>query len=424
MIDNKNNPPILSRLDDSERDDIITDEELEEIGVAYGSQERYEEAMRGLAGRLSGAKMGLRDDVSVGDGRKSPKIKAGESTVPVGALPKIKRINITGKSILSADDAAQLFSVFRDPRIEIFNIAYVSKSKEVLAHTAWTCGLPTLVSNADGKTFEDGLSSIQTTMKQLGADKIWIAHNHPSGNPDPSIEDKRSTMAYASFLKDRFAGHIILDHDEYSIVFHNGTSMRLPLNEPVEDFETEKRRKASVVSGSKDIASMFKKVLSDSDEDTVVHAVLDNRNRVVSWAYGETNYTNEIKDYMRISGGKTVITITNSESLFEEYCFKANNALNSKHDIFLDIVLVNRETGNLRLSHAKSESYFGGNWQLNEAKELKYVVKNFALQHEKKLSQAPNPPLSRGEAINVRKERSMSDEFSELEDLSPKSKHS
>ena len=125
---------ILDRLDDSEKGDKITDEELKEIGVAYGSREKYEEAMREIRDQLSGS-LGRVTSISGSVDDRSAKIRSGTTTVPLGNLPKIKKLNIVGKEITSADDAAKLFSSFRDPRIEIFNIAYTSPSGEVLAHS-------------------------------------------------------------------------------------------------------------------------------------------------------------------------------------------------------------------------------------------------------------------------------------------------
>ena len=93
MANDFNNTSILSQLDDSEKSDIITQEELEEIGVAYGSKEKYEQAMRTLAEHLSGAPLG-RSFVSVGVGKTSPRIREGTSTVSLGDLPKLKKINI------------------------------------------------------------------------------------------------------------------------------------------------------------------------------------------------------------------------------------------------------------------------------------------------------------------------------------------
>jgi len=361
---------LLAQLDGSEKSSIITDEELEEIGAAYGSRAKYEEAMRSIAERISGAPLGRRDvSVPVGHGKIFPRVFAGTSTVPLGSLPEIKRINIVGKAINSAADAAQLFSLFRDPRIEIFNIAYASKNGAVLAHAAWTSGLPGLAVSTYGLTPFDGLDLIQKTKERLNADTIWIAHNHPSGNPKPSGNDIEVTKFYAAHFGDAFAGHIVLDHDTFSMIFHDGASIQGRLKEPARNYASGRRMRSATIDGPQLVAGMFKKVLAVG-EDTAAIAVLDGRHRVVSWLYANSGDASEIKKYMRVSGGAKAIAITNSNALFENYCSLSDRALDTKDDIFLDVIRVNRLTGDFEQSHA----FHGGDWQMSESKGAKFVL--------------------------------------------------
>jgi DNA repair protein RadC len=408
MPDDPNNQSILSQLDDSEKGDIITDEELEEIGVAYGSKAKYEQSMRGIAERLSAAQARRGTYVPVGNGRTSPRIKAGTSTVPVGNLPKIKRVNIVGKAIHNAGDAAQLFSIFRDPRIEIFNIAYVSRTGKVLAHSAWTSGLPSNSTFVDGNTRDEGFQLIQKTMEHLGANHFWVSHNHPSGNPEPSVEDEKATEAYRSCFKEKFAGHIILDHKEYSLFendfFNNRSFERRAFKEPVKRFITERQERAITISDPEDIARLFKNVFS-KNADTTAYAVLDNKNRVVSWLYGGDSYADELKEYMRAAGGAKVITLTNNSFLYDKHCFRANQSGDKKYDVMLDVILVNRKTGDFERSHSRDEPPSGAAWQYNEPKSLNYIVKNHVNNPELELS----PTLS-GPANNI-KVNAMPDEY-------------
>ena len=214
---------LFSQLDNIEKNDIITDEELEEIGVVYGSREKYEETMRSLAGRLSGTQARRHASVTVGMGRTQARINQGTSTAPLGDLSGIKKINIAGRVINTAGDAALLLSSFRDPRIEIFNIVYTSRTGEILAHTAWTNGLPGFVSTIDKPSPGESLGRILKIKENLNAEKIWIAHNHPSGDPAPSDQDIVATRLYASSFGEAFCGHIVLDHDKYTFTgkIHN-----------------------------------------------------------------------------------------------------------------------------------------------------------------------------------------------------------
>ena len=336
--------------------------------------------------------MGRRTYVPVGNGRKGPRIKAGTSTVPLGDLPKVKRINIVGKVIHSASDAAQLFSVFRDPRIEIFNVAYFSRYGKVLAHTAWTCGLPSLSPSVYSYTLDDGFSKIQKTLEHLGASHIWIAHNHPTGNPNPSAQDEIVTENYRSYFKDKFAGHIILDHKEYSLYesdfFNNRSFETHTFKEPVKKLISKRLEDTVSASNPVDIARIFKKVFS-SNEDVTAHAILDHKNRVVSWVYGGDNFSSELKEYMRAAGGTRVTTLTNNGLLYGKYCSRADQSLSTENNVLLDVILVNRWTGNYIKSHANDDFYRGATWQHFEEKKISYVVNSLSSKKEMDLNQPP-----------------------------------
>ena len=83
MHNRQNKLSLLSQLDESERGNIITAGELEEIGAAYESKEKYEETMRDLAERLSKPRMGRGNTyVPVGSGKTSQKLKRARQWYP------------------------------------------------------------------------------------------------------------------------------------------------------------------------------------------------------------------------------------------------------------------------------------------------------------------------------------------------------
>jgi hypothetical protein len=382
MPSNAENLTFLSQLDESEKSGIITDKELEEIGVAYGSRENYTEAMRSFTWRLSGHPTRRPASVPGGTGEAPPRINRATSTVPLGDIPRIKRINIVGKSISTADDASRLFSAFRDPRIEILNIVYASSDGRVLAHTAWTSGLPGVVRNVESGSLSEGLNRILSIKNSLGADKIWLAHNHPSGNPEPSSEDISTTKYYHYFFGDGFAGHIVLDHDKYSMIAPNGNHTIWKLKKPVRNFISKNRKNAAIFHSQETIAAMFKKVLSSKEAVSVI-AVLDNGNKVVSWTYSDHSYVQGIKDYMRVSGGSKVIALSNDDALYKRYYTLAESVRATKNDVFLDVIKVDRVLGLLEGSLSLSQNMNAGSkWQLHESKLVKYIVNNRALQHD------------------------------------------
>jgi hypothetical protein len=110
----------------------------------------------------------------------------------------------------------------------------------------------------------------------------------------------------------------------------------------------------------------------------------------------------EIKGYMRAAGGAKAVAVTNSGALFEKYCSLSERALNTPNDIFLDVVQVNRLTGDFENSHA----FYGGDWQMSEAKEVKFVIGGYGE------GIARSPPLS-GRDFNSKEENGAAGLFNE-----------
>ena len=371
MSDNNENLSLLSQLDDSEKSDIITDEELEEIGVAYGSRKKYEEAMRFLEYRISGTQVGRKNvSIPVGGETRSGRIYKGKTIVPYGNIPKIKKINIVGKTIKSPRDAALLFSAFRDPRIEINNIFYTSLDGKVLAHTAWTCGLPGINIAYPNKSVVEGFHQINNLITNLDADKIWFSHNHPSGNPDPSVEDIHVSKYYANYFKEKFAGQIIIDHNDYSVITNDGTSIRVPFNEPLKNYISKTRENADIIRRPETIANKFKKIFLNFD-DINAFAILDRKHHIVCWTYGDSDNPNEIKDFMRAAGGDCVISMTNSDDMYKKYNSMSIKISNTENDIFLDVIQISRIDGDVLKSSPKN-----ANWQTAQILNIKYIINN------------------------------------------------
>jgi hypothetical protein len=151
---------------------------------------------------------------------------------------------------------------------------------------------------------------------------------------------------------------------------------------------------------------MFAKVLS-KEEDTAAIAILDGQNRVVSWAYGGSDNLEDIKRYMRVSGGNNVIIITNSGSLFSKYSKMSLSASLTKDDIFLDVIHTDRNTGEI-IQNLKEPK---GKWQLYEPKESRFLIKNISIQKELGFNNSlSNHPILDRRRYYFTKENIMSDE--------------
>lgn len=130
--------------------------------------------------------------------------KAGKSNQLVGQVAKTPR------------DLAALAQVYRDPRFETFRVIYM-KGDEIAGEAGYTSRLPGIVSVPEGV-----LHNIVDDHARFGADGYYLEHNHPSGHSDPSPADVKLTQHLDTLLPG-FLGHIVIDHNEYSVIKKDGT---------------------------------------------------------------------------------------------------------------------------------------------------------------------------------------------------------
>lgn len=114
---------------------------------------------------------------------------------------------------------ATALQIYRDKRFETFRYLFVSPEGKIQDQLAVCSHLP-------GKTLsnlpsENLLGQVITHAEETGT-KVVLVHNHPSGNITPSVDDIRMTEnTEAAFTRSDgkclLAGHIILDHDSYSL---------------------------------------------------------------------------------------------------------------------------------------------------------------------------------------------------------------
>lgn len=354
---------LFQALQSEEESGIITDEELKEIGVAYGSKEEYEKAFRSA---LSNFRPARRETGPLGPNR----IKEGYSRIPAEILPK--RINIVGKTIRNASDAAALFSLFRNPRVEIFNIVYTSETGEVLGHHAITSGVPGITKAILGETHEEAFGKVRKTMESLGATQLWIAHNHPSGSVGASEADINITNAYGYNFQPGFAGHIIVDHDIYNFIDAEGEHVReAPI--PRREYQSSALKKSESITSPDGVAVAIKKVLSDETPTAMIF--LNNAHKIVSWNYADFSngkpekILENTRKLLRTVGASKVIIGTIEDSVYEKMSSIIRGANGTRNDVIIDVFVTN-EDGTLKRDLIADGYYTGADWQRHEYKAL------------------------------------------------------
>ena len=131
-----------------------------------------------------------------------------------GAWDKFGFVDFLGMQVRNVHDVAQMFSIYRNPMIEYFHII-LEKQGRIVHQIAMTSGLSGLVRVIPAC----GMEQLKEDILKYDFDAVYLVHNHPSGDPSPSDDDIRSTAFYVNeIFKKKFIGHIILDHDRFTLI--------------------------------------------------------------------------------------------------------------------------------------------------------------------------------------------------------------
>ena len=172
--------------------------DTQQMEMAFGSPEAHERA----------AKLAL-------EANRVPTYDERRAVIPTG---RQTWVDVRGKRLASAEDVALLNRPFRSPQTETLEALHVAGGR-VVAREAVTSGALDYV-DFDLARFAARLAD---RARRTGAEAVAVGHNHPSGNPWPSAEDKWMTAALAARLGSppyaRTAGrpltveHVVTDDD-------------------------------------------------------------------------------------------------------------------------------------------------------------------------------------------------------------------
>jgi DNA repair protein RadC len=117
--------------------------------------------------------------------------------------------------IATAEDAARILApMFAAAEAERIVVIHLDSGQNLLGMTVEAAG--------EAEDVALPVAAIAASALRLGAEGIVVAHNHPSGNPEPSDADRDSTRRLAEVV--RSIGVRLVDH----LVFGGGetTSFR------------------------------------------------------------------------------------------------------------------------------------------------------------------------------------------------------
>lgn len=121
-------------------------------------------------------------------------------------------VDIRGQKVTTLEKLHQLLAPFRDPKTEQIGTVLVDDKGKIVSHTLETSGALNYVSAGDVPKW---VHTMAARAKRLGVTKVMLHHNHPSGDPTPSPDDRAFTIIIANYLQSKgltLVGHYVIDH--------------------------------------------------------------------------------------------------------------------------------------------------------------------------------------------------------------------
>lgn len=141
---------------------------------------------------------------------------------------------LVGRTVESPADLAEAAQVYRNPRYESFRIIF-TKGDAVVHATGVSMRLPGVTAAFPlGMDKRQGLQWIADQKAASGADSYYLLHNHPSGDPTPSQEDRALTRDIAARVAG-MRGHVIINSGRFAVLDASGESSIHPLDQQAQD---------------------------------------------------------------------------------------------------------------------------------------------------------------------------------------------
>jgi hypothetical protein len=277
----------------------------EEVKLAYGSEKAANQVVQETARQIEKVHRNLQGIPSPG----VPGVLARYRSRIAQEYSKQGWIDLSGRQLESGREAqqiAELFQVFRNPKMEILHAIY-TKNGEIVAHNAITSGQLNAVRP---KNIAQHLIRLQETAKRLGADKVHLLHNHPSGSPDMSMADR----SMARVLRDGFTSlseakgettgvvgktgegqeieglgnlmgeFVVIDHGKFSYLYeYPGQGYHINYgNYKVSPELQQAHTKGMIIKNASDLAAFISTIKYDKDKVVLIH--LTSGNEVNGWS--------------------------------------------------------------------------------------------------------------------------------------------
>ncbi len=250
--------------------------------------------------------------------------------------------DVRGLKATRPEHLAEILRPLRSQKMERMHLVYVNGRGKILAHVMETSGLLNMVQfgrpgvGRDGEAaFRAWASEVEARGKRLGAKGLWMAHNHPSGIPTPSYDDKNFT-AWVQHLMPGLPvkGHVVIDHATFDALKPDPTGKTVEVLTGGRigrgDAGPDVTRRSQGVEGrpwgvAEEIARQARRMEARSAAQVVY---LDTQNRIVAVephgdaAMNLPQFNKWLPQRMRGLGAGKVVVVTGDDFLAKQLEFR------------------------------------------------------------------------------------------------------
>jgi hypothetical protein len=196
---------------------------------------------------------------------------------------RMKPLEAIGRTQSSVEGAPLFCRGWRNPNYEELRYVYV-RDGIIVDHEGVSCGTPGAVQICLGDP-DDYMRYMRDHIVRLGADTVYMIHNHTAGDPTPSVADLAAT-AYVFGKIPQFRGHVIINSGKYASIVPDGTSYSvLPLSDlpadgvdPILQTSVHHNLLGRIAKGTNQIAAWTEALTRHSHGPVLIY--LDERLRV------------------------------------------------------------------------------------------------------------------------------------------------
>lgn len=259
--------------------------ESPELALAFGGKKKADEAIEAVAKKVDFVSYRRMPDRVAR--REVPKTNIAQE------IRKNKRVDLSGRKLTKgreSQEIAELFQVYRSPKMETLHSIYTAKDGTILGHNAITSGQIDSVGPGDMTKYIFGM---QSAAKRLGAHKVHLLHNHPSGNPTMSNEDvafanrlRKKSTPEKNGLGDLLGEFIVINHGKFTYVDEYLKSGETYVSEGkfkvIPGTGEWMEKKGPSLSSPQAVAAFGKNLAYDKTKACFVY--VDTNNSVVGWS--------------------------------------------------------------------------------------------------------------------------------------------